>query len=478
MLPSRTGQLRPPAGGSGSVPAVRSFDLIIVGTGSGNSIPEAFESWNIALVEKDVFGGTCLNRGCIPSKMFVYAADVAASFSEGARLGVHGTLDRVDWPSIVQRVFGRIDAIAAGGEDYRTNRCPNITVFRGAGKFVGPKTIEVNGEQITAPQILLAAGARAHVPDIPGLDEVGFHTSDTIMRIEAVPARLLVLGGGYIAAELGHVFGSFGAEVTYLLRSSLMLREEDDDVSHRVTQLYGERFHVRSNCSNLRASRSAAGEVVIEGERHGEPFTVTGDMLLVATGRTPNGDTLGVRAGGLDTDDAGTRVLTDDALATNVPGIWALGDLTNTLQLKHLANAEGRIAFHNILHHDQPAHWQRIDRTLVPHAVFGHPQIASVGLTERGAHMAGVPYIVASKDFGATAYGWAMEDTTSFCKLVAHRDTRQLLGAHIIGPQASSLLQPLVQGMQFGQTVDDMARQVWYIHPALTEVVENALLDL
>jgi mycothione reductase len=203
-----------------------------------------------------------------------------------------------------------------------------------------------------------------------------------------------------------------------------------------------------------------------------------GAVLLIATGRVANGDTLGVAATGVALDETGTRVLTDEHLATNVEGIWALGDMTNTQQLKHLANAEGRIAFHNIAHHDRPGEWRSIDRTLVPHAVFGHPQIAGVGLTEREAHDRGVPYIVASKEYGTTAYGWAMEDTTSFCKLIAHRDTRRLLGAHLIGPQASILIQPLIQAMHFGQTVDQLAHDVWYIHPALSEVVENALLDL
>jgi mycothione reductase len=476
MPPGRgDGPLGPPAGGS--VARVRSFDLIIVGTGSGNGIPAAFDDWNIALVEKDVFGGTCLNRGCIPSKMFVYAADMAAAFEEAGRLGVHGHLDHVDWPGIVARVFGRIDPIAAGGEDYRTNRCPNITVFRGEGRFVGPKVLEVGGERITAPQVIVAAGARAHLPAIAGLEDVPFHTSDTVMRLPELPRRMVIVGGGYIAAELGHVFGSLGSQVTFVLRSSMMLRDEDDDVSHRLTQLYTDRFDVRTNCSDLKVRSNGSG-ITLSGSRHGEDFGVTADVLLLATGRVANGDTLAVAQTGVATDPTGTRVLTDEHLATNVEGIWALGDVTNTEQLKHLANAEGRIVFHNVLHHDRPDQWQRVDRTLVPHAVFGHPQIAGVGLTEREAHARGLPYIVATKDYGSTAYGWAMEDTTGFCKLIAHRDSRQLLGAHLIGPQASTLIQPLLQGMRFGQTVDEMAHDVWYIHPALTEVVENALLDL
>lgn len=456
------------------------FDLVVIGTGSGNSIPPELDGWRIALIERDVFGGTCLNRGCIPSKMFVYAADVATLVVEAGRYGVHATLDGVDWPSIVKRVFGRIDPIAAGGEEYRTHRCPDITVFRGSARLVEPKVVEVNGQQITAPHVLLAAGARPVVPDYPGLDQVPFHTSDSIMRLAELPRRLVILGGGYIAAELGHVFGAFGSEVTYVLRSGLMLRGEDDEISQRGTELIAAKHQVLLNCEQVVVG-DAGGVTVVSGISEGRRFTAHADALLVAAGRTPNGDELGAAAVGIACD--GPRVLSDETLATNVEGVWALGDVTNTQQLKHLANAEAKVVFANIALSGPGgvaplAERRRIDRTLVPHAIFGHPQVAGVGLRERDAVQAGVPFVVSRQDYGGTAYGWAMEDQSSFCKLIVHAESRLLLGAHIIGPQASSLIQPLIQGMRFGQTVDQMARDVWYIHPALSEVVENALLNV
>ena len=462
------------------------FDLIVVGTGSGNAIPEALGEWRIALVERDVFGGTCLNRGCIPSKMLVYAADLAASAETSSRLGVDLRVDGVDWPAIVKRVFGRIDPIAEGGSDYRRNRCPNVTVIDGHAEFVAPKVLEVDGRQLTAPHILLAAGSRPFIPPLPGLAQVPFHTSDTVMRVDALPERLVILGGGYIAAELGHVFGSLGSDVTFILRSPVMLRAEDAEVSVRATEVYNRRCRLLTSAVDV-AVGEADGRIAITGVAHGRRFTAQADVLLVAAGRTPNGDQLRAEVGGLATDSAGSRVLSDATMATNVPGVWALGDLTNLMQLKHLANAEAQVAFSNITQvgRDVPPAWppdgpglKRIDRTLVPHAVFGHPQIASVGLRERDVVDAGIPHVVKVQAYGDVAYGWAMEDTTGFCKLIAHAETRQLLGAHLIGPQASSLIQPLVQGMRFGQTVDEMARDVWYIHPALSEVVENALLGL
>ncbi len=453
---------------------VQEFDLIIVGTGSANSIPnEAFDEWNIAIIEKGVFGGTCLNVGCIPSKMFIYAADVAESVRHASTYGVDASVDGVRWNDIVRRVFGRIDPIAAGGEDYRVSQCSNITVFRGEARFVAPKVLEVNGEQLTARHIVLGAGARVAVPPVPGLADVPYETSDTIMRRTEVPKRLLVLGGGYIASELGHVFEALGSEVTLVNRSDRLLRIEDDDISERFTDVMGRRFDLRLGTSDHALSRDADGITMTYRDSEGNRQSAMGDVLLVATGRTPNGDVLEVEAGGLEHD--GPRVIVDSAGRTNVDGVWAFGDLSNTRQLKHLANYEVRTIQHNLLNPDDLRH---TDDELTPHAVFSNPQVASVGLTERDARAKGLPISVAKKDYGATAYGWAMEDSDSFCKLVANRETRLLLGAHIIGPQAATLIQQLIQGMAFGQTVDEMARGMMYIHPALTEVVENALLDL
>src|SRR4051812_4464771 len=209
------------------------FDLIVVGTGSGNAIPEALGEWRVALVERDVFGGTCLNRGCIPSKMLVYAADLAASAETSSRLGVDLRVDGVDWPAIVKRVFGRIDPISEGGSDYRRNRCPNVTVIDGHAQFVAPKVLEVDGRRLTAPHILLAAGSRPFIPPLPGLAKVPHHTSDTVMRIDAVPERLVILGGGYTAAELAHVWGPLGSDAPFVLRSPVMLRGEAAEVGVR-----------------------------------------------------------------------------------------------------------------------------------------------------------------------------------------------------------------------------------------------------
>ena len=453
---------------------VRNFDLMIIGAGSGNSVigPE-HDDWRIAVVERGPFGGTCLNVGCIPSKMFVYAAEMAELASDSERLGVHTRFDGADWPSIRDRIFGRIDPIAQGGRTYRED-LPNITVYADNGRFVGRRQVAIGKEVISADRIVVAAGGRPTVPPVPGLADCGYHTSDTIMRLDRLPERLLVIGAGYIAAELGGVLGAFGSRVTFLLRGDTFLRREDHDISSRFTAAYARRFDVRMH-TRLQEVRRDGDEVVIKlADRDGASSEVRGDELLVATGRRPNTDQLDVASGGIAVDSRGF-IVTDDQLRTNIDGVWALGDITNPVQLKHVANHEARVVRHNLTHPDDPA---TVDHRFIPHAVFGYPQIGSVGVTEQECRQQDLPYVSHVQAYGAAAYGWAMEDTDSVAKVIAHRDTRRLLGAHIIGPQAPTLIQQLIQGMHFGLTVDQMATGQYYIHPALPEVVEQALLEL
>ncbi|MCY3562995.1 MAG: mycothione reductase [Acidimicrobiia bacterium] len=453
---------------------MRNFDLMIIGTGSGNSVigPE-HDGWEIAVVERGPFGGTCLNVGCIPSKMFVYAAEMAELASDSDRLGVHTRFEGADWPAIRDRIFGRIDPIAAGGRSYREG-LPNVTVYTGSGRFTGHKEVAVGDEVITADRIVIAVGGRPTLPPAPGLAECGYHTSDTVMRLDELPDRLLVIGAGYIAAELGGVMGAFGSTVTFLLRGDTFLRREDHDISSRFTAAYSRRFDVRTHTRILGARREN-GEVVISLEGpEGESSELWGDELLVATGRRPNSDQLDVEAGGIEIDSRGF-VVTDEQLRTSAEGVWALGDITNPVQLKHVANHEARVVRHNLTDPDIPA---TVDHRFIPHAVFGYPQIASVGLTEQECRRRDIPYVSHVQPYAAAAYGWAMEDTDSVAKVIAHAETRRLLGAHIIGPQAPTLIQQLIQGMHFDLTVDQMARGQYYIHPALPEVIEQALLEL
>ena len=242
----------------------QTFDLIILGTGSGNMIPtEAMDDWRIAIVEPGVFGGTCLNRGCIPSKMFIHAADVAMAIRTAARFGVHGTFEGADWPAIRDRVFGRIDPIAASGEAYRRG-LDHVTVLDQPARFVGHKVLQTGEHRISADKIVLAAGSRPRIPSIDGIAQVEHHTSDTIMRLDALPEHLLVIGGGAISVEMTHVFHALGSEATVLIRGDALLTDTEPEISDELTQHFRDRgIDVRCGTTATAARQDADGTITL-----------------------------------------------------------------------------------------------------------------------------------------------------------------------------------------------------------------------
>ena len=449
------------------------FDLCIIGTGSGNSVlDERFAEQSVAIIEPGPFGGTCLNVGCIPSKMYVYPAGLARIPRQAARLGVDLELRGVRWPDIRDRIFARIDGDAAAGRRFR-EQSTNVTVYSHTCHFVGPRRLAVGGEEITADKIVVAAGSRPVVPEIPGLTSVPFHTSDTIMRLDERPGRLAILGGGYIAAEFAGVLSAFGAAVTVVNRSDRLLAKEDDEIAARFTEQFGRVVDIRAKTQATRVEPAADDGIVLHLDGPGGPSILEADTLLVATGRVPNGDTLNLDSAGIATDEQG-RIVVDEYQRTTAEGVLALGDVCTHHPLKHVANEEARTVQHNLLHPDAPA---ATDHRYVPHAVFAEPQIAAVGLTEQEAAKQGLDFRVGKQAYADVAYGWAMEDTGHFVKVLVDASTGLVLGAHLLGPDASSLIQPLVQAMSFGQRAVDVARGQYWIHPALAEVVENALLN-
>lgn len=455
------------------------FDLLIIGTGSGNSLlSEEFSSWKVGIIERSVFGGTCLNAGCIPSKMLVLPADRMREAAEASeRLNVEINAVSVDWPSLRDRIFGRIDPIAAGGTSYRQQQ-DNVTVFLGEARFLKERTLSIelhdgSTKVVSARHVVIAAGAHPHMPDLPGLQGTPFHTSDSIMRIEELPKHLIILGGGFIAAELGHVFSALGSHVSVIHRGSEMLRHTDSEISSRFTKAFSDQVDLHLNAAAVSVQHVGGSFELTLQSGSGEQSLLSGDALLVATGRTPNGRQLDVGKAGVNLDSSG-YVLTDSTLLTDAPGVWALGDVRNSWQLKHLANQEAKVVSHNLLNPDSPI---SIDQRVIPHAVFSHPQIGSVGLTEQQLQAGGQNYVVGSCEYSNVAFGWALEDTTGFAKILIDPTDWRILGAHVLGPQAATLMQQIAQAMQFEVPADRLAKEQIWCHPALPEVLENALLS-
>ena len=461
------------------------FDYIIIGSGSGNSFPTPdFDNASIAIIEEGPrFGGTCLNSGCIPTKMYVVAADTAHTAANSERLGIHTTFDGADWPAIVDRVFAhRVDIIARGGEEYRRgDECPNITLFDGHAQFTGPKTLSttLNGTEveITGDTIIIAAGSRPFIPPVIADSGVPYLTNEDVMRLPEQPESITILGGGFIAMEFAHVFQSLGTHVRIVNRSPLM-RHLDADIHDRFNALVAPRYetHIGRTVSSASHDEHSVSLTLDDGS------TVTSSALLVATGRVPNGNRMNLPAAGVDKHDNG-RIVVDDYGRTTADGIWALGDVSSPFMLKHVANAELRAVRHNVL---QVASGDASSGTAlvpmphdhVPSAVFTYPQLATVGLTEKQARDAGFDVTTKIQNYGDVAYGWALEDQGSVVKLVADKQTAKLLGAHYMGPQASTLIQQMITVLAFDLDLRDVARRQYWTHPALAEVTENAILGL
>ena len=446
------------------------FSLVVIGAGSGNVVvPKHPAHGSVALIESGAFGGTCINRGCIPSKILIHTAEVADQVRHAPEFGIEAKITGVDWPAIRDRAFGRTDGVAAAGRRGRAES-DAVTLIEGRARFTGPHELAVDdGTRITADRIVLATGARPLIPPPIAEAGVGYHTSDTVLRLDELPSSMVIVGGGFIAVELAHLFSGLGVRIRLVNQAETLLENFDPEVSRRFTELARKRWDVRLS-AEVTGARQRGGQVEIEVE--GEP-PVTGELLLVAAGRQPD-------TADLDLDRAGVRLREDGRIEvdeygrTTAEGIWSLGDASSPYPLKHVANAEARTLAHNLAF---PGDLRPYPHDWVPSAVFSEPQIATVGARAQDLG-SGRRYVEAIHEYADVAYGWALEDTVGFCKLYADADTGTLLGAHIMGSAAALLIQPLVQAAAAGQRMTELARSQYWIHPALSEVVENALLKL
>lgn len=468
----------------GQAPAdTEHFDLLIIGAGSGNTIPgPELSGWRIGIVDDGRwFGGTCLNAGCIPTKMFVHPGEVVAQARHAAALGVTGAGEiGLDWDAVRDRVFGRIDAISESGERYREHGEQNITLVRESVHFVAQRDDGTflldsdSGRHLEARRVVIAAGSRPRaLPAVPFSSRV--ITSDDALRLAERPRRVTVIGGGAVATEFAAIFHAFGADVDQINRSPL-LRRGDSDISTAMTERASEQWNLHIGTQVVESEERADG--VRLHLDSGEQLDT--DLVLVAVGRVPNSDRIAANAIRLDLHDDGRlavdayqRVLRD---GSPVPGLWALGDIDSAHQLKHVANEEARIVAANLRATEAGEPLRENSLSPVPEAVFGSPESASFGPTLAQAREAGHDAVEVRMPFGDTAWGWALEDTTSFLKLVVDRGRDTLLGAHLIGPLSPSLIQPLVMAASRGLPVTGLARSMYWPHPAPTEVVENALL--
>jgi dihydrolipoamide dehydrogenase len=443
------------------------FDVIVIGAGSGLTISSyaAEQGMKVAVVESGPFGGTCLNRGCIPSKMLIYSADVAETIQRSKQFGIELKITRINWKQIVSRVTKTVDEEAKEIEQ-GNRQTKNITVYKTQGQFIGKKLLRVGKDVITADKIFICAGSRPSVPPIPGLKDVPFITSDEALRLQKQPKNLTIIGGGYIGAELAHFFGALGTKVTIIQRSNLLMNNEDTEIAQRFTEVYKRKYNVLLNANTKKVYKKGKN-IAVDIEIAGKQQTITGDALLVATGRAFNTDILNVKATGVEVHERG-YVKVNEFLETNVPGIWAIGDIAGIYMFKHSANLEAEYAVQNAFGKKTP-----VDYTAMPHAAFSSPQVAAVGKTEDELREEKIQYIKATYDYKHTGYGQAMQDKDGFAKVLVHPKTKEILGCHIIGPDASMLIHEVIVAMKAKLGVEGITSAV-HIHPALSEVVQRA----
>jgi len=389
---------------------------------------------------------------------------------EAAKFGITAEIKRVDFAGIMERTR---DHVAKSRDQIRKSLegAEEFDYYGGEAQFIGERTLEVNGKTIKGKTIFIAAGARPLIPAIRGIEGIEYLTNDSVFRLTTLPESMVIIGGGYIAAEFAHFFEAMGTKVAIIQRNKRLVPDEEPEVSELLRSSLGRRMQVHVDSEAIEVKQTGPVVTVTAQERgSGKQREFTASHLLVAAGRKPNTDNLMVANTGVRTDEKG-YIVVDEFFETSAKGIWAFGDIIGKKMFRHTANAESELVWHNAVHGKK----SRMNYLTVPHAVFSWPEIASVGLGEAEAvKLIGKQEVLVGKAmYTDVARGEAMREEEGFAKAVVHRKTGKVLGYHIIGPHASILIQEVVNAMAADGNVWSVAKGM-HIHPALSEVVLKA----
>ncbi|MDT8358215.1 MAG: dihydrolipoyl dehydrogenase [Methanomicrobiaceae archaeon] len=451
---------------------MKEYEVIAVGSGVGASIASraVSDGRSVALVDRGPAGGTCVNLGCIPSKMLIAPADLAVTSREGDRVGVNVPSAAIDFQWIMERMRENRSRNSNYTRTWIEDHAEELDFYEGEGRFVAEYTLEVNGTSLRGEKIFLCTGARPLIPPIGGLDSVDYLTNESVLELEMRPESLIIIGGGYVACEYGHFFAATGCGVTILQRNERLLPEEEPEISMALEQRLAGRMRVITALEvDEVASGSEGVRVTGTDQRTGERRSFAAARVMVATGRRSNADTLSLEQTGVEIDDRG-YMITDAYLQTTKDGIYAVGDANGKQMFRHAANREAGIAWRHATGEAEP-----MDYRSVPHAVYSHPRIASVGLGEveaRQTHR----ILIGKAQYGDVTMGEAIGEESGFVKLIVEEGSRRILGCHILGPSAPLLIQEVVNAIALDGTVEDLG--AIHIHPSLSEVIPAALRHL
>jgi pyruvate/2-oxoglutarate dehydrogenase complex dihydrolipoamide dehydrogenase (E3) component len=451
------------------------YDAIIIGTGqSGPALARRLVAvgWKVAIVERKLFGGTCVNTGCTPTKTLVASAYAAHLARRAAEYGVTiGGPVGVD----MKAVKARKDAVSGASNNAVERSLKTLkgcTVYEGHARFVGPKQVNVGAEELRAVKVFLNVGARALVPPIPGLDDVGYLTNSSMMDVDFLPQHLLVLGGSYIGLEFAQMYRRFGSQVTVIELAPRLIAREDEDVSRAIAEILKEEgIDIRVNNKVVGVEKDGE-KVAVTVETGGARARVVGSHLLVAIGRRPNTDDLGLDKAGVATDSRG-YIQVDDQLRTDVPGIWALGDCNGRGAFTHTSYNDFEIVAANLLDNDQ----RRVSDRITAYALYTDPPLGRAGMTEAEVRKAGRPALIATMAMEDVSRAYEKGETKGFMKILVDRDTKQILGASLLGLSGDEVIHSILDVM-YAKAPATVLQRAMHIHPTVSEFIPTMLEDL
>ena len=454
---------------------IQTFDAIIVGAGqAGPPLAKRFtkQGKTVALIERKLLGGVCVNVGCTPTKTLVASAEAVQRARSGAQFGFTCADLTVDMTAVMARK-DRIVTDARDGLEESIDGMKGCTLFRGGATFQSAATVSVGDQVLSAPDIFLNVGARAVVPSIDGLDTVTYLTSSSVLELKQVPRHLIIVGGSYIGLEFAQIFRRFGAEVTVIEKSERLLEREDPDMAKTIQQiLESEGVRVILQEDGLNLSPCAAGIRVAVSSKTVGASTIEGSHLLLAVGRVPNTDDLGADKAGLMLDKHG-YIQVDDSLRTNVPGIWAMGDCNGKGAFTHTAYNDYEIVAANFFDNDRRKVTDRIEA----HAMYTDPPLAQVGMTEAEARVTGRPVLIGYTPMSDVSRAVEKGETRGAIKILVDKETDRIIGASLLGPGVDEAIHCILTCMYSGHPAALLSRSV-HIHPTVAELIPTTLQSL
>lgn len=458
------------------------YDIIVLGSGAGMRIVFAAQKNNlkVALIENGPIGGTCLNRGCIPTKILTSVADYIVQLDALNSLGVKTKIESIDYQFIMERMRKKVDEWSIK-QGKGLDNTEGVDVYRGTGEFVRDYVIGVNGQQLTADKIFICAGSRPLIPNIKGLDDIKYVTNDGALHLLEQPKSMVIIGGGYVAVEFGHFFSSVGTDVTILGRNQRLIKNYDPDVSEMLRESLSKRMTVETNHEVLEVREEDGLKVATARNRANDEIReFKGEVLLVATGRQSNADLFKPEKTGVKVDEQGW-IIVDDYLRTSKKGIYAFGDALGRHLFRHVANQEAKLVLQNLddsFDEVPESDMKKMSYHAVAQGVFSYPPIASVGMTLNEAKESGRNLLVTNADYNFSVKGFSIAAPPSLVRVIVDADSEKLLGACVVGPHAPIMIQELTTLMNTPEGLYHPIIESIHIHPSLIEVMQRALWRL